>query len=93
VTDGDGPPTNRSSGTIALFEQTASDAVRRLDALPVSEEVVDLRREAVSLQALFRSWVVRSPPLDERAAAVSRVMDLHRAVEECVAKHGRAGAT
>jgi len=88
VTDADGPPTHRSSGTIALFEQTASEAVRRLDALPVSEGVVDLRREAVALQALFRSWKVRSPPPEERAQAVARVMDLHRAVEECVARRG-----
>lgn len=81
--------TSRSSGTVALFEQTATEAIGRLDALPLSEESVDLRREAVALQATFRSWATRSPKPEERTAAVSRIMDLHRAVEEYAARRDR----
>ena len=86
VTDSDDPDTARSSGTIAVFERTATEAIERLDDLPLSEESVDLRREAVALQALFRSWSVRAPDPEERTRAISRVMDLHRAVEEYAAR-------
>jgi len=75
-------PTPKDSGTLAAFEQTCVEAIAKLDALPVSEESVDLRREAVALAALFRSWVARAPDPRERARAVTRLISLHRAVEE-----------
>lgn len=86
TSEDDDPVTARSSGTIAVFEQTATEAISRLDGLPLSEEAYDLRREAVSLQAIFRSWAVRQPDPEARAMAISRVMDLHRAVEEYAAR-------
>lgn len=86
IKDDHDPVTSRSSGTIAVFEKTATDAIGRLDDLPLSEESVDLRREAVALQALFRSWDIRAPDPEARALAVSRIMDLHRAVEEYAAR-------
>lgn len=82
----DDPVTTRSSGTIAVFERTATEAIERLDGLPLSEDSVDLRREAISLQALFRSWSIRAPDPEARARAIARVMDLHRAVEEYAAR-------
>ena len=84
----DDPVTSRSSGTIAVFERTATETIERLDGLPLSEESVDLRREAVSLQAIFRSWTVRAPDTEARARAISRIMDLHRAVEEYASRRG-----
>jgi hypothetical protein len=84
--DDDQPPTSRSSGTIAIFEQTATEAIERLDRLPMSERTVDLRREAAALQALFRSWAAHPPTPETRAAAIVRVMDLHRSVEEHAAR-------
>ena len=81
----DDVPTARSSGTIAVFEQTATESIARRDALPASEESADLRREAIALQAIFRSWSVRAPESEPRAAAISRLMDLYRAVEEYAA--------
>ena len=86
ATDDDTPVTARSSGSLALFLQTAIEAIEKLDTLPTSEDTIDLRREAIALQAIFRSWDLRAPPPEERASAVGRVMDLHRAVEECAAK-------
>ena len=86
MTDDSERPTARSSGTIAVFERTATEAIERLDDLPLSEESVDLRREAVALQALFRSWSVRAPDSEARALAISRVMALHRDVEEYAAR-------
>jgi hypothetical protein len=86
VASEDEPDTARSSGTVAVFERTATEAIDRLDALPLSEESVDLRREAVALQALFRSWTIRAPDPEARAGAISRVMDLHRSVEEYAAR-------
>jgi len=38
------------------------------------------------LLALFRSWKVRAPNPEERAAAISRLMDVHRASEELASK-------
>lgn len=82
---GDDVITARSSGTLAVFEQTASEAIARLDTFPPDEETIDLRREAVALQAMFRAWSVRAPEPEARAVTISRLMDLHRAVEEYAA--------
>ncbi len=82
----DDVPTVRPSGTVAVFEQTLVEAIDRLNNLPPSEESVDLRREIVALQALFRSWKVRVPSPADRAAAISRLMDVHRASEELASK-------
>ena len=80
--DDEDSPTPKDSGTLAVFEQTCVEALGKLDALPVSEASVDLRREAIALAAMFRSWTTHSPQPAERAAAVTRLMDLHRAVAE-----------
>ena len=82
----DESPTPKDSGTLAVFEQTCTEAIEKLDALPASELAVDLRREAVALGALFRSWTMRAPLPEERASAVGRLMDLHRAVAELASK-------
>lgn len=84
--DDDQPVTARSSGTIAVFERTIGEAIERLDQTPKSDDSADLRREAVALQAMFRSWTKRPPAPEERSKAISRVMDLHRAVEEYAAR-------
>lgn len=81
----DDTPTPRVSGSIAVFLQTAIEAIDKLDSLPPTEESAELRREAVALQALFKSWDVRAPRSEDRAQALSRLMDLHRAVAEYVA--------
>ncbi len=82
----DETPTVRPSGTVAVFERTLVEALDRLDNLPPSEESVDLRREIVALQAVFRAWTVRTPSREERTAAISRLMDVHRASEEIASK-------
>ena len=79
-------PTVRPSGTLAVFEQTIVEAIEKLEGLPASDEREELRRDAVAMQALFRSWKVRAPSPEERAAAISRLMDVHRAVEELASK-------
>jgi len=79
-------PTVRPSGTLAVFEQTLVEAIAKLEGLPASDEREELRRDAVAMQALFRSWKVRAPSPEERAAAISRLMDVHRAVEELASK-------
>ena len=79
----DETPTVRPSGTVAVFEQTLIEAIARLDGLADGEE---LRRDAGALLALFRSWKVRAPNPEERAAAISRLMDVHRASEELASK-------
>jgi len=85
----DDTPTPKASGSLSIFEQTAAEAIEKLGACPVTEESVDLQREATALRALFRSWNTRTPSSEERAKAVSRLMDLHRSVAEYVAKCGR----
>jgi hypothetical protein len=81
----DDTPTVRPSGTLAVFERTIVEAIERLDGLPTSDEVTDLRREVVAMQALLRTWKVRTPKSEDRAAGVSRLMSLYRAVEELAA--------
>ena len=66
-----------------MFERTLVEALEKLEGLPDSEE---LRREVVAMQALFRSWKVRAPRAEDRAAGVSRLMTLYRAVEELASK-------
>ena len=79
----DDVPTVRPSGSLAMFERTLVEALEKLEGLPDSEE---LRREVVAMQALFRSWKVRAPRPEDRAAGVSRFMTLYRAVEELASK-------
>jgi len=80
------PPTVRPSGTIALFAQTADKAIEKLDSLRPTQESSELRREAVALRALFRSWDKHAPKPTERAHAVSRLMDMYSAIEEYAAQ-------
>jgi hypothetical protein len=75
-------PTPRASGSLAVFEITCEECIERLDGLAPSEEQIDLKRQVGAMLALFRSWDKRPPAPEERAQAVSRLMDLHRAVEE-----------
>jgi len=82
----DEPPTDRSSGTLAVFVRTTEEILDRLAVLPPSEEALDLHREAVALLALFRSWSVKAPEPVFRARSITRLMDLHRATEEYAAK-------
>jgi hypothetical protein len=67
-----------------LFEQTLVEAIEKLRGL---SDVEDLRREVVAMQALFRSWRVRTPRPEDRAAAISRLMSLYRAVEAISSEH------
>ena len=82
----DDVPTVRPSGTIAVFEQTLVEAIGKLSSMLPSDDVTDLRREAVALRSLFRAWKMRTPQPEERAAAISRLMDLHRSVEELASR-------
>jgi len=66
-----------------LFEETLVEAIEKLRGLPDAEELL---REAVAMQALFMSWRIRTPEPKVRAAAVSRLMTLYRAVEELASK-------
>lgn len=77
----------RASKTIEAFEKTANESIAKLKAMPPTEESADLRREAVALRALFRSWNTRAPTLEERSAAIARLIGVHRAIEEYAAEH------
>lgn len=77
-------PTVRPSGTVAVFESTLAEAAEKLGEF--GPEGAELRRDVTALQALFRSWKVRAPNPEERAVAISRLMDVHRAVEELATK-------
>lgn len=69
-----------------MFERTTVEAIEKLDGLPASDDESELRREAMALLALFRSWKIRTPNPEDRALAISRLMDVHRAVEELASK-------
>ena len=77
----DEPPTRRDSGQLAVFEQTARDALARLEAIGVDARIADLIVEARALLNVFENW--KTAPLfsEERTQLIERVIDLHRSVE------------
>lgn len=79
-----GTPTRKDSGTVAVFEQTAEDALRELERLGLDERGEELLHEARELTTVFRAWRVMKPEGEDRAAAISRVLALHRNVAEYV---------
>lgn len=78
----DDPPTHRSSGSLAIFENTAKEALVSLESLGLDERGEELAHEARELITVFVSWAAHLPSGEDRATAISRVMDLHRNVGE-----------
>lgn len=78
-------PTVRPSGSIATFERIADELLEKLGSLSINDTTNELRRDVKAIGALFRSWKTRAPTPEERASAITRLMDLHRAIEEYAA--------
>jgi len=77
----DDPPTPKDSGSLAIFESTCDECIKRLSGFD-TDRADELREEARSLLVEIRSWRGAPPNVTERAHVVTRVMDLYRAVSE-----------
>jgi len=82
----DEPPTRRESGQLAVFEQTAREALARLEPLVLDERVEELMAEACALLVIFEGWKTDPPISVARTHIIERVMDLHRNVESLLAE-------
>jgi hypothetical protein len=68
---------NTLSSQFPLFETICHDLLARLRD-EASEQGKAFAAEARTLAATLESWKSESPPQDQRAAVLSRVLDLHR---------------
>jgi hypothetical protein len=80
-------PTPRSSGTLPIFLDTVTTALERLAIFGKRDDRdTELYAEAQALLSVLGSWKGTEPAAEERAHIISRVLDLHRGVEEYVAR-------
>ena len=86
--DDDEAPTHRESGQLAVFEQTAREAIARLSTLvhDPDDSVEELLAEARELLRIFEGWKADPPIGEQRTHVVGRVLDLHRNVESLIAE-------
>jgi|HubBroStandDraft_6_1064221.scaffolds.fasta_scaffold770110_2 hypothetical protein len=84
----DEPPTRRESAQLAVFEQTVTEALVKLAAIPdpPDDRTTELRIEGEQLQRIFANWRTDPPIGEERTQTIERVMDLHRSVESLLAE-------
>jgi hypothetical protein len=87
----DDSPTRKDSGTLGIFESTAREALQALDAEGLDERGEELRHEARELVTVFQAWKERRPEAEDRTAAISRVMTLHRNVAEYMVERRARG--
>jgi hypothetical protein len=74
-----------NSGTLAVFEHACAEMLGRLSAAPMTAESTRLGQQVVALETRFRSWQASAPSSEQRAQAVSELLDLNRAVAEYLA--------
>jgi hypothetical protein len=70
------------STRLAIVRQALDDIVERLDELPASPRVLELREKADSYNRIVRHWDVDPPTEDARAAMLKIVIELNVAVIE-----------
>jgi hypothetical protein len=86
------PITRRDSGSLEVFETTATEALSKLVALGLDAEGETLAGEARQLVTILRAWRVKPPHSAERPPVVERVLTLHRAVEEYLVARRSSGS-
>ena len=83
--DDSSPITRRDSGSLAVFEKTATEALAKLESMGPDYRGQTLMHEARELLQVLAFWRKRPPLTSERTECVQRVIDLHRNVEEYLA--------
>jgi hypothetical protein len=65
------------STRLAIVEQSLADTVERLSELPAGPRVRELRARAEGFERALRTWSVRPPTEEQRAALLKLVLDLN----------------
>ncbi len=84
-------PTRRDSGSLAIFASAAREALSSLTQLGLDDEGEELAHEARELVTVFDSWAIRLPSGEDRAIAITRVLDLQRKVGEYLVRRRQEG--
>jgi hypothetical protein len=75
------------STRLAIVRQALDDILERLDELPASPRVLDLRQKADSYAQIVRRWDTEPPTEGARAAMLKTVLELNVAVIEAGKAH------
>lgn len=75
-------PAKRDSGSLAIFDAAAREALTSLEAFGLDEAGEELAHEARNLVTIFDGWKLHVPSGEDRAIAITRVLDLQRKVGE-----------
>lgn len=65
------------STRFSIVEQGLADALERLNEMPASERVRELRAKAMSFERAYRTWATQPPSEEQRAALTRSVLDLN----------------
>jgi hypothetical protein len=68
---------HRESTRLAIVEQALVDTIERLQELPPSPRVRELRAKAEGYERALRAWVTRPPTEEQRAALLRLVLELN----------------
>jgi len=69
-----------TTGQLTIIDEALAEALDRLDQLPVSPRVRELRARAISYRAAIALWPQCPPTVNQRRAMLDCVMALHAAV-------------
>jgi hypothetical protein len=65
------------STRLAIVEQSLNDTLERLNELPAGPRVRELRTKAEGFQRTLRTWTMRPPTAEQRAALLKLVLELN----------------
>lgn len=64
------------STRFSIVEQGLADALERLNEMPASERVRELRTRAMTFERAYKTWNTQPPSEEQRAALTRSVLDL-----------------
>jgi hypothetical protein len=65
------------STRLAIVEQSLNDTLERLSELPAGPRARELRTKAEAFQRALRTWAMRPPTEEQRAALLRLVLELN----------------
>jgi hypothetical protein len=65
------------STRMSIVDQSLTDTIERLSELPAGPRVRELRAKAEGFERALRTWSVRPPTEEQRAALLKLVLDLN----------------
>ena len=68
---------SHGSTRLAIVEQSLNDTIERLNELPASPRVHELRAKAEGFGRALRTWAMRPPTEEQRATLLRLVLELN----------------